>query len=322
MSNELIFLVLIFVTVIFLSQSLFVSVYNPQRAKTKELRKHLADMARNQEFKHSDLLLDNKINKLPPVFRAMESWGFIKDLTYKMELANYKYLGHQYFLLSLFSALAVTPLVWYFTRDILYVLITFLIIFSLFIVKLNRDIKKRLEKIEEEFPEALDVLKRGLQAGYAFSESLKLVCDETNGELRREFNYLFQLINYGTDIKTALLLFVQRVPITSAMAFASAISIQKETGGNLAEKVETLARVIRQRFTFKRRVRTLSAEGRMSAWILVLTPFVLFAFIYISTPSYLKMLISTEDGISLLKWGALAMIIGIGWINRLLQLDV
>ncbi|TLU61470.1 pilus assembly protein TadB [Thalassotalea litorea] len=322
MSNEVIFLLLIFATVIFLSQSLLVSVYNPKRAKTKELRKHLIELSENQEFQHSDLILDNKINKLPFLFRAMEEWGFIKNLTYKLELADYKYLGHQYFFLAIISALAISPLVWYLTRDVLYVFIVFAVVFSLFIIKLNRDIGKRLEKIEEEFPEALDVLKRGLQAGYAFSESLKLVCDETQGELTKEFNYLFHLINYGTDIKTALLLFVQRVPITSAMAFASAISIQKETGGNLAEKVETLARVIRQRFAFKRRVRTLSAEGRMSAWILVLTPFALFAVLYISSPKYLTLLTSSEDGVSLLKWGALAMLIGIAWINRLIQLDV
>jgi tight adherence protein B len=106
------------------------------------------------------------------------------------------------------------------------------------------------------------------------------------------------------------------------MAFASAVSIQKETGGNLAEKIETLCKVIRQRFTFKRRVRTLSAEGRLSGWVLVLTPFILFAMLYINSPGYIAILTGTPEGIDLLKWGGLGMIFGIYWISKLIKIDL
>ncbi len=322
MSNEYWFLILIFSAVIFLSQSLLVSVYSPQRTKTRLLKKHLKGISDGETAQQVDLVLNKKLEKLPSFFRALEEIEFVKDITYKLQLAGYKIFGHQYLFFALFTAVAFAPLVWYFILDPLFVLFSIFIVFFVFYIKLNRDINNRLEKIEEQFPEALDVLKRGLQAGYAFSEALKLVYEETQGDLSKEFYILFNQINFGTDIRTSLLLFVQRVPITSAMAFASAVSIQKETGGNLAEKIESLSNVIRQRFTFKRRVRTLSAEGRLSGWVLVLTPFVLFAVLYIASPAYVATLTSTPDGIGLLKWGGIGILLGIWWISKLIKIDI
>ena len=322
MSNEFWFLALVFAAVIFLSQSLLISVHNPQRTKTRLLKKHLKGISNSESEQQVDLVLNRKLEKLPRLLRALEETDLIKDLTYKLQLAGYKILGHRYLFYALLAALAVAPLVWYFTLDPLFVIFSALLVFFLFHLKLKRDVNNRLEKIEEQFPEALDVLKRGLQAGYAFTEALKLVYEETQGELSKEFYILFNQINFGTDVRTSLLVFVQRVPITSAMAFASAVSIQKETGGNLAEKVDTLSKLIRQRFTFRRRVRTLSAEGRLSGWVLVLTPFLLFAVLYLSSPSYVATLTSTPDGIGLLKWGGVGILFGIWWISKLIKIDL
>lgn len=322
MTNEIWFLILIFATVIFLFQTLFVSVYSPQKTNTRLLRKHLKKITVDGRVQQADLVLNQKLEKLPGLFRSLEEIEFVKNLTYKLQLAGYKMFGHQYIFLALLTCSVIGPLVWFYTLDPQFIFFTIFIILFLFNLKLNKAMSKRLEKIEEQFPEALDVLKRGLQAGYAFSEALKLVYEETQGELSKEFYILFSQINFGTDVKTSLLIFVQRVPITSAMAFASAVSIQKETGGNLAEKIESLSKVIRQRFTFKRRVRTLSAEGRLSGWVLVLTPFALFAVLYISSPGYIATLTGTPEGVGLLKWGGLGMLFGIFWISKLIKIDL
>ena len=132
---------------------------------------------------------------------------------------------------------------------------------------------------------------------------------------------VFNRINFGNDVRTALLNFIKRVPSTSAMAFVSAVIIQKETGGNLAENIDKLSTIIRKRFTFKRRVRTLSAEGRLSGWILVLTPFAMFAMLYLSAPDYVTPLVRTPEGLNLIKWGGLTMLAGILWINKLIQIE-
>lgn len=320
MSNQLIFLLLVFAAVLFMSQTLFVSVYNPQRTKTKQLKQRIKELSQEDSFS-ADLMLQQRLQKLPSLFQTMERTSFVEGLTYKLEMGGSKLFGHQYLLIIILISALISPLIWYFTSDLLFVGISVLMVFTFAMMKLKRDISKRLEKIEIQFPEALDVLRRGLQSGYAFSEALKLVCEETQGDLAIEFDFLFRQINFGNDIKTALLTFVHRVPTTSSMAFASAVSIQKETGGNLAEKIETLSRVIRARFKFKRRVKTLSAEGRLSAWVLVLTPFALFAVLYLSAPDYVGILFSSPEGLNLLKWGGLGMILGTVWINKLIQIE-
>ena len=322
MTNELWFLLLIFATVIFLLQSLLSSVYSPQKSNTRLLRQHLKKITAEGRVQQADLVLNQKLEKLPDLYKTLENIFFVKNVTYKLQLAGYKILGYQYIFLTLFISTVIAALVGFYTLDLQLVFFTFVIILFLFHFTLMKAMSRRLEKIEEQFPEALEVLKRGLQAGYAFSEALKLVYEETQGELSKEFYILFSQINFGTDIKTSLLIFVQRVPITSAMAFANAVIIQKETGGNLAENIDSLANVIRQRFKFKRRVKTLTAEGRLSGWVLVLTPFVLFAALYINSPDYIATLTSTPKGLDLLKWGGLGMLFGILWISKLIKIDL
>ncbi|WP_392339723.1 type II secretion system F family protein [Moritella marina] len=322
MNNQLLFLLLVFGTVVLLFQSLFISVYNPQRASAKNIRKHLNSLANENNDIAAEILLNKKIETLPPFLQWLESRPWINNLSYKMELSGSNLLGYQYLLITLASCCIVAASIWFITLDI--VVSIFSIIFTLCIMHMiiNRNINKRMENIEREFPEALDVLKRGLQAGYAFSDSLKLVFEETDGDLSNEFRIMFNRINYGNDINTALLSFVKRVPTTSAMAFSSAVSIQKETGGNLAENIENLSKIIRQRFTFQRRVKTLSAEGRLSGWILSLTPFILFAGLYVISPDYANVLMGTPEGLNLLKWGGIGMFIGIWWISRLIKIEV
>lgn len=322
MNNQLLFLLLVFGTVALLSQSLFISVYNPQRASAKNIRKHLNSLANENNDIATEILLNKKIETLHPFWQWLESQPWVNNLSYKMELSGSNLLGYQYLLITLASCCIAGVSMWFITLDI--IVSIFSIIFTLFVLHIiiNRNINKRMESIEREFPEALDVLKRGLQAGYAFSDSLKLVFEETEGALSDEFRIMFNRINYGNDIHTALLSFVKRVPTTSAMAFTSAVSIQKETGGNLAENVENLSKIIRQRFAFQRRVKTLSAEGRLSGWILSLTPFILFAGLYFISPDYANVLMGTPEGLNLLKWGGIGMFIGIWWISRLIKIEV
>lgn len=322
MDNQLLFLLLVFGTVVLLFQSLFISVYNPKRASAKNIRKHLKSLANDNSDIATEILLNKKLEKLPPFLQWLESQSWVNNLSYRMELSGSNLLGYQYLLITLASCCIAAVSMWFITLDI--VVSLFSIIFILFVMHIiiNRNINKRMENIEHDFPEVLDVLKRGLQAGYAFSDSLKLVFEETDGDLSDEFRIMFNRINYGNDIHTALLSFVKRVPTTSAMAFSSAVSIQKETGGNLAENIDNLSKIIRQRFTFQRRVKTLSAEGRLSGWILSLTPFILFAGLYFISPDYANVLMGTPEGLDLLKWGGIGMFVGIWWISRLIKIEV
>jgi tight adherence protein B len=322
MSPQLTFLLLVFAAVVLLSQTLFVSVYSPQRANTKQLKKHLISLALKDKSIEKNLLLNNKVNSLPPFTRWLESLSWVSDLTYKMEISGSRLLGHQYLFMAITASAIVGIVVWLLSHDFIFSFLCVLLILLAFHIRLTRAMSNRMERIEEQFPEAMDVLKRGLQAGYAFSDAIKLVFEEMEGDLADEFKILFNRINFGNDIKTALLNFVKRVPSTSAMAFSSAVAIQKSTGGNLAENIDKLSKVIRQRFTFKRKIRTMSAEGRLSGWVLVLMPFALFAVLYLSSPSYVAELTSSPEGLNLLKWGVVGKLRGIRWIKKLIQIEV
>lgn len=322
MSSQVMFLLLVFAAVVVLFQSLFISVYSPQRANAKNIRKHLASLENNEDEVKSDILINKKVESLPPFLQWLESLPIVYSYSYKMELSGSKLLGHQYLFITLVLCLIAAAVSWYVSVDIVMTIFSIVVTGTIMHLILNRNINKRMESIEQQFPEALDVLKRGLQAGYAFSDSIKLVYEELEGELSDEFKLMFNRINFGDDVHTALLSFVKRVPSTSAMAFCSSVSIHKETGGNLAENIDNLARIIRQRFTFKRRVKTLSAEGRLSGWVLVLTPFVLFAVLYISSPDYTSILLNTPEGLNLMKWGGIGMLLGIWWISKLIKIEV
>jgi tight adherence protein B len=168
----------------------------------------------------------------------------------------------------------------------------------------------------------VDMMKRALRAGHPFSGAIKLVSEELEAPLGKEFATTFADLNYGNDVRRAMLGLLQRVPSIPVMALVTSVLVQKETGGNLAEILGQISTVVRGRFRLERKIRTLSAEGRLSAWILALVPLVLFAVISITTPDYLPTLTSDPFGKKLIAVGGVAGVIGLIWIRKIIRIDV
>ena len=131
---------------------------------------------------------------------------------------------------------------------------------------------RRMLKFEEQFPEALDLLGRALRAGHAFTTGIEMVGDRDAGSDRPGVPHLYDQQNYGMPLPDALKLFAERIPVLDARFFVTAVLIQRESGGNLSEVLDNLARVIRERFRVKRQIRVISAHGRLTGWILVCLP--------------------------------------------------
>ena len=127
---------------------------------------------------------------------------------------------------------------------------------------------KRLHRIEEQLPDALDLMSRALRAGHAFPTALKMVGDEMNDPLASEFRATFDEVNFGISTADALTNLATRVPSTDLRYFVIAVMIQRETGGNLSELLDSISAIIRDRIKLLGQVRVLSAEGKMSAWVL------------------------------------------------------
>ncbi|HEX8879712.1 MAG TPA: type II secretion system F family protein [Candidatus Acidoferrum sp.] len=156
--------------------------------------------------------------------------------------------------------------------------------------------RRRLRKFEERFPEALDLLGRAVRAGHAFTTGLEMIAKECGEPLAGEFRTAFEEQNFGLPLRDALLNLSERVPVIDVRFFVTALLIQKETGGNLAEILDGLSRVIRDRFRIYREIQVRTAQGRLTAAILIALPIFMAIMISIINPAYMKVLFEDPKG--------------------------
>jgi tight adherence protein B len=246
----------------------------------------------------------------------------MESLRRKIEQSGHEILAYRLVVLAVVIGSAFAVATWIFMRIPIMALSAGLIGLWMPFMKINRDRIARLSKFEEQLPDAVDVMRRALMAGHPFNATLKLVSEDMEDPVAHEFNLTFADINYGNDVRRAMLGLLARVPSVTTMALVTAILVQKESGGNLAEILAQIANVIRDRFRFQRKVRTLSAEGRMSAWVLACVPLILVVAMTLVDPTYLPMLFNDPVGKKLVAgavvWGA----IGIFFIRRIIRVEV
>jgi tight adherence protein B len=182
--------------------------------------------------------------------------------------------------------------------------------------------KRRLRQFEERFPDALDLLGRAVRAGHAFTTGLEIVAKETAEPVASEFRNCFEEQNFGLPLRDALVNMTERIPLLDVRFFVTALLVQKETGGNLAEILDELARVIRDRFRIYREVRVKTAQGRLTAGILIALPiFMLFALEAVN-PAYVRVLFDDPIGPPILAVAGLMQLIGSILIWRIVHIEV
>lgn len=178
---------------------------------------------------------------------------------------------------------------------------------------------KRLRRLEQQFPEALDMMARAMRAGHALSVAIKMCGDELPGPLGPELRELSDEVTLGIPFNDALQGLVHRVPLRDVTFLAVALTVQRETGGNLAELLDKLAHLMRERFKLVGDVRVKSAEGRLSAWILGLLPFGMGALLSLLNPDAIALLWTDATGRTWLVRIAVLMGVGIFWITRIVR---
>lgn len=181
---------------------------------------------------------------------------------------------------------------------------------------------KRFKKFEAGLPDALDLITSALRVGHSFNSSLSLVSRECADPVGGEFKICFDEQNYGLELRAALENLTARVPLQDLKIVVTAILIQRESGGNLAEVLEKTAHIIRQRFRLKRQVMVHTAQGRMTGWILTLLPLALGVGLYIVNPDTESMLWKREIGIKLMYAGGGMLVVGTMIIQKIVRMDV
>jgi tight adherence protein B len=181
---------------------------------------------------------------------------------------------------------------------------------------------KRLRRIEQQLPEAVDLIARGLRAGHAFPNAVKMVGDEMADPIAGEFRTMFDEVNYGTSMQDALLNLASRVPSMDVKYLVIAVLIQRETGGNLAELLDNISSIIRARLKLLGTIRVLSAEGRLSAWVLALLPFGTALLINVMNPGFMSLLWSDPAGNRMVYYVLALMLFGIACMRKIIRIRV
>ena len=187
---------------------------------------------------------------------------------------------------------------------------------------LSHKAARRLKRFEEQFPEALDLLSRALRAGHAFQTAMGMVADELAAPVGPEFKKTFDQQNYGLPLKEALNELADRINLLDVRFFVTAVLIQRDTGGNLAEILDNLAHVVRERFKILRQVRVHTAHGRFTGYVLLALPGFLAMALMVINPEHMGLLFRERIGQMLVMVAIVLQTIGYFWIRQVIKIEV
>jgi tight adherence protein B len=181
---------------------------------------------------------------------------------------------------------------------------------------------KRFSKFEELFPEAIDTLARAVRAGHAFTTAIELIANEVDEPIASEFRKLFEEQKFGMPVRDALLNLAERMPLVDVKFFVTAVMLQRETGGNLAEILDNLSHMIRERFKIMRQVRVYTAQGRLTMILLMALPPVIVVVMLLMNPTFIRPLFADPLGHAAIVIGITLQTIGYFVIRKIIQIQV
>jgi len=323
---EILQAVLIFIAIVLLLEALFLLgrrwLWNPEKKRIKrQLRQIEIEQYGRQKL---DLTRHRVMSDIPWFNRLLSGAGLpiISHLERMVMQADLPRPLGFYMLVSVllfFATLLVLSFVlpWFFVRMAISFLVALLPILYISLKK-----KGRIDRFEQQFPEVMDMLARSLKAGHAFTGGLQMIGQEFEDPAGTEFRKTLDEINFGVPYEDALKNMLTRIESEDLKLFVISVIIQRESGGNLAEILENIGRLIRERFVLKGQIKILSAESRLSAVILASLPFLMALYIYFVNREYLGLLFSDPIGHVMLITGGIMLILGIIILKRMTILKV
>jgi tight adherence protein B len=181
---------------------------------------------------------------------------------------------------------------------------------------------RRFSKFEEIFPQAIDTLGRAVRAGHAFTTALEMISNEIPEPVAGEFRKLFEEQKFGMPVRDALMNLAERVPLVDVKFFVTAVMLQRETGGNLAEILDNLSYMIRERFKILRQVKVYTAQGRLTMLLLMMLPPLIIVVLLIMDPGFIRPLFTDPIGHALVAAGITLQTVGYFVIRKIIQIQV
>ena len=317
------FTILAFVAIVLLLEGLYLLWNSYKGPEAKRVEQRLRALSASADHSKQAAVLKNRLlSEVPLIERLLLSFPRVGQLDRLIEQSGLNWTVGKLIGFSLlfgvltYAALTAANVTSYFVPVI--AIFATLIPFAFAGWKRNQ----RLRKIEQQLPDTLDLIGRAMRAGHALPSGLKMVGDEMVDPIAGEFRITHDEINFGVSMEQSLLNLSTRVPLSDLRYFVVAVLIQREAGGNLTEVLDNLSKLIRERLKFHDRIKVLSAEGRMSAWVLGLLPFALAGLLNLVNHDFISVLWTDPAGISISKGVIFIMAIGAFWLYRLIQIRV
>lgn len=317
------FIVLAFVAAVLLLEGLYLTWAAYKAPEVKRIERRLRAMSAGSAGAETSILKQRMLSESPPLQRLLLGVPRIQELDRILQQSGSRwsvsfFLGMTLLMaaLAFFAATFIPFLHWIFAALIA---VGGAVLPLLYILRKRT---QRMRKIVEQLPDALDLMSRALKAGHAFPSALQMVGDETQDPIAGEFRIVHDEINFGVAVPTALTNLGVRVPSSDMRQFVIAVLIQRETGGNLTELLANISALIRQRLKLFMKIRVLSAEGRLSAWILCLLPFCLAVVINIINPRFMSVLWTDPMGLKMIYALLVLMVLGTLWMRKIIRIRV
>lgn len=317
-------LALVFIAVVLLLQGLYLIWKSYKGPEAKKIEKRLQALSASDDgTKQARLLKQQMLSEVPllerflldvPRVHVVDRILLQSGLEWTVSHLFLSFLAAGAFGLLLASSLLTQPLL-----PTLVVAVAFAALPVLYVARARY---RRLRKMEQQLPEALDLMVRALRAGHAFSSALQMAGDEMPEPMAAEFRIVHDEINFGISLQQALGNLCERVPLTDLRYFVVSVMIQRDSGGNLTEVLGNLSRLIRERLKLIAKIKVLSSEGRLSAWVLAVLPFLLGALMYYVNPEFMAPLWQDSIGVVILKYTLGLMVVGILLLKKLVTLRV
>ncbi|HEY6130129.1 MAG TPA: type II secretion system F family protein [Candidatus Acidoferrum sp.] len=310
------------VVVVFLGIWVFASSEGNQEQIRKRMSSVHKAERRGDVSLNLKLVRDEMMSGVPWIHQLMLRWSWSSNLQDFVMQSGMSMKPGKLLIISAIAGVGSYLVAGYFLAHFYYNLPIAIVAMLLPIVVVAFKRKRRLRKFEEHFPEALDLLGRAVRAGHAFTTGLEMISKECAEPLAGEFRTAFEEQNFGLPLRDALLNLAERVPIIDVRFFVTALLIQKETGGNLAEILDGLARVIRDRFRIYREVQVRTAQGRLTAGILIALPVIMLLLLSAINPTYIAVLFTDPKGPLVLAIAAGLQVIGSAILWKIIHFDV
>jgi tight adherence protein B len=320
---QVVIAVLVFLVV---TMAVFVtmSLLDQRKAQARVLRERLSNVQKPTEQAAPDvaLLRDEVLSRIPAFDTFLRRSERVSALQKMLAQGSVDVRAGNFLMLCAVSTLVLAVIAFIAGGTLLFAWAGALLGFFVPYAYASHMRTKRFQKFEEKFPEAIDTLARAVRAGHAFTTALEMIANEVSEPVAGEFRQLYEEQKFGLPVRDALLNLAERVPLVDVKFFVTAVMLQRETGGNLAEILDNLSYVIRERFKILRQVRVHTAQGRLTMMLLMALPPAVVGVMLVLNPGFIRPLFTDPVGHALIVGGITLQTMGYFVIRKIIRIQV